>query len=110
MQRGSVERTHVQGPALPITSRVILELTKHLSEPQEVGVRDVIFQPNRAVVGSEEMLCGAPGRAEEKPELGEVDNASVCQGASNLTSAARHSWSRRRGAPRGFRKGTGQNL
>lgn len=42
----------------------------HLSECQEAGVRPVICPPNMAVVGSEEMLCGAPARAGGEAQAG----------------------------------------
>lgn len=54
-------RTHVQGPALPITSCVILELMRHTCLSKEAGVRSVTCLPDTAVVGSEEVPRGGHG-------------------------------------------------
>lgn len=61
MQRGSVERTHVQGPALPITSCVILELTKHTCLSGGRCVSAMSSARLTAVVGPRRVWGGTSG-------------------------------------------------
>ena len=99
MQRGSVERTHVQGPALPITSCVILELTKHTCLRGGRCVSAMSSARLTAVVGPRRVWGGPAGTGEKPRPRGE---GHTCQGAAQLTSAT---------ATAGLsREGLGENL